>query len=163
MGGFIYVMTNQSVPDGVKIGMTTKHPAQRARELYTTGVPFPFKVAFAMWVESPSEVEKATHEHFSQYRMSDAREFFGVGVEEVAKFVTEQYLFYDNVVVNADEAFDYPDLLMFAEKANLCHTASVTKMLLCLSDEAIAEAAERYHDQCEERRIRYGIKSPVTI
>ena len=73
------------------------------------------------------------------------------------------YLFYDNVVVNADEAFDYPDLLMFAEKANLCHTASVTKMLLCLSDEAIAEAAERYHDQCEERRIRYGIKSPVTI
>jgi hypothetical protein len=95
--------------------------------------------------------------------MSDAREFFGVGVEEVAKFVTEQYVFYHNVVVDAEEAFDYPDLLMFAEKANLCHTFAVTKMLLCLSDEAIVQAAERYHNQCEERRIRYGIKSPVSI
>jgi hypothetical protein len=163
MGGFVYVMTNESVPNGVKIGMTTKHPAQRAKELYTTGVPFPFKVAFAMWVESPSEVEKVTHDYFSQYRMSDAREFFGVGVEEVAKFVTEQYIFSDNVVVNAEEAFDYPDLLMFKEKANLCHVFAVTKMLLCLSDEAIAEAAECYRHQCEERRMRYRIESSVTV
>lgn len=158
MSGFIYVMSNKAVPMAVKIGMTTKHPSQRANELFTTGVPFPFKVEFAMWVDDPQEAEKATHEHFSAYRVSDSREFFEVCVEDVAKFVTENYVFWNNTVVNVDMAFDEADLWMFCEKAGLEHPASVTKMLLCVSDQALNEASAVYRDQCEQRRIRYGIK-----
>ncbi len=163
MSGFIYVMTNKAMPAVVKIGMTTKHPLHRANELYTTGVPFPFRVAFAIWLDDPTEAEKATHEHFSIARVSDSREFFEVGVEDVAKFITEQYVFFHNVVVNADEAFSEPEMIQFCEKAGLHHTASVTKMLVCVSDEAIAEAAEVYRAECEQRRILYGIKQEVCV
>lgn len=163
MSGFIYVMTNRAMLGSVKIGMTTKHPLHRANELYTTGVPLPFRVAFAMWVDDPAKAEKETHEHFSQYRISDSREFFDVGVEDVAKFVTENYVFYENVVMNADMALDEADILMLQQRAGLQHWASVTKMLLCLSDEAIQQATSVYRQQCEERRIRYGIPQEVEV
>lgn len=163
MSGFIYVMTNEAMPEVVKIGMTTKHPLHRANELYTTGVPMPFRVAFAMWVDDPAKSEKETHEHFNQFRLSDSREFFSVGMEEVAKFVTESYVFYDNVVMNADMALDEADILMLQQRSGLQHWASVKQMLLCLSDESIEQATNEYRQQCEERRIRYGISQGVEV
>ena len=49
-GGYIYCLTNESMYGLVKIGeihAEGKTPHDRARELYTTGVPSPFKVEFA--------------------------------------------------------------------------------------------------------------------
>ena len=40
-------MSNPAMPGLVKVGFTTDTPDVRARELYTTGVPLPFKVEFA--------------------------------------------------------------------------------------------------------------------
>lgn len=36
--GYIYCFSNQSMPGIVKIGMTTRTPGERAKELYTTGL-----------------------------------------------------------------------------------------------------------------------------
>ena len=40
-------MSNPAMPGLLKVGFTTDTPDVRARELYTTGVPLPFKVEFA--------------------------------------------------------------------------------------------------------------------
>jgi len=44
----VYVLTNPAMPNLVKIGMTELQDVnQRLAQLYTTGVPFPFELAFA--------------------------------------------------------------------------------------------------------------------
>lgn len=44
----VYVLTNPAMPGLVKIGMTGGSVAdERVAQLYTSGVPFPFKLEFA--------------------------------------------------------------------------------------------------------------------
>ena len=45
-GGYVYMLTNASMPGMFKVGRTVRDSRGRARELYTTGVPTPFEVAF---------------------------------------------------------------------------------------------------------------------
>ena len=46
--GIVYVLTNPAFPNLVKIGITTRDEVQvRMAELYTTGVPLPFKCVYA--------------------------------------------------------------------------------------------------------------------
>ena len=45
MPNIVYVLTNQAMPGIVKIGMTERDDVQRRmNELYSTGVPLPFRV-----------------------------------------------------------------------------------------------------------------------
>jgi hypothetical protein len=77
--GYVYCMSNVSMPGLFKIGMTTDDPETRAKELSSaTGVPFPFHVEYCKKVVLPREKEKAIHELLSGlgYRVNEKREFF---------------------------------------------------------------------------------------
>lgn len=75
----VYVLTNPAMPDLVKIGMTGSSDADdRVAQLYTSGVPFPFKLEFACRVPNPDEVEKALHRAFAPQRVNPKREFFKI-------------------------------------------------------------------------------------
>ncbi|GAA4092364.1 GIY-YIG nuclease family protein [Nonomuraea soli] len=76
--GFVYVLSNESIPGIVKVGMTTKLAEDRARQLYATGVPLPFDVEFRALTSHPHEVEKRTHKFLKSFRVSPKREFFRV-------------------------------------------------------------------------------------
>ena len=79
----VYVLTNPSMPGFVKIGMTTGDDVGlRLGQLYTTGVPFPFDLAFACRVPNAEEVEKALHKAFAPYRPNPKREFFKIDTEQ---------------------------------------------------------------------------------
>ena len=55
----VYVLSNEAMPGLVKIGKTTQNSVDnRISQLYTTGVPFPFKCEFAVEVEDCHSVEK---------------------------------------------------------------------------------------------------------
>ena len=86
--GYVYCLSNSSYhTDLLKVGMTMRSPADRVRELYTTGVPTPFKVEFAKKVLNPKQKEKTLHNILSQYHTSyHGREFFRVSLEEVRTF-----------------------------------------------------------------------------
>lgn len=73
--GYVYILSNPSMPGIVKIGKTTRTIKERAHELYQTGVPTPFIVND--WVLSPncSELEQRVHGALSDYRVSQSREF----------------------------------------------------------------------------------------
>jgi hypothetical protein len=67
----------------VKIGCTShEDPNGRIAQLYTTGVPFPFKVEFACHVENAEEVENALHIAFAPNRVNPRREFFKIDPEQ---------------------------------------------------------------------------------
>ena len=86
--GWIYCFSNESMPHILKIGMTMRDPEERPRELFTTGVPLPFKIEFAKKVKDPKKKEKSIHTLLSQYteRIHPRREFFKVSPEEVKVF-----------------------------------------------------------------------------
>lgn len=79
--GFVYLLTNPSMPGLVKIGMTQREELdQRLRELYTTGVPLPFECAYACKVPQfrCRDIEEALHIAFEPSRVNPNREFFRI-------------------------------------------------------------------------------------
>ena len=79
----VYVLTNPVMPGLVKIGYTTQEEAnKRIEQLYTTGVPVPFKLEFACKVQNAEEVERALHIAFAPYRINPKREFFSIAPEQ---------------------------------------------------------------------------------
>ena len=76
------------MPGILKVGMTERTPEERAKELFTTSVPLPFKIEFAKRVKDPKGKESSLHLLLEQYtdRVYPRREFFRVSPEEVRKF-----------------------------------------------------------------------------
>lgn len=76
--GYVYILTNGAMPNLVKIGFTRKNPHARAADLYTTGVPLPFKVYAKLRVKNPRKIETKLHRRFERQRLNPQREFFKV-------------------------------------------------------------------------------------
>lgn len=77
--GIVYVLTNPVMPGLVKIGRTERADVnRRLMELYSTGVPVPFDLAFAGNVDDGQAVEAALHVAFGPYRINPSREFFRI-------------------------------------------------------------------------------------
>lgn len=88
--GVIYVMREPaSMPDVYKIGLTRRTAGERARELYTTGVPLPFGVLAHWNVSDCAAVEKEAHIRLAARRISIRREFFRAPLEEVTATILE--------------------------------------------------------------------------
>lgn len=74
MKGWVYIISNQAMPDLVKVGFSTKDPDLRASELNHTGSPHPYVVDYEVLVEQPRDVEQQVHRQLSEYR--EGREWF---------------------------------------------------------------------------------------
>ena len=83
--GWVYCLSNPSFPHLLKIGQTKTTPQQRATQLYTTGVPTPFKVELAKYVNGHEKKEKTIHRLLEKFsiRINAKREFFEIKLEEV--------------------------------------------------------------------------------
>ena len=81
--GYVYVLSHPSMPNLLKIGMTTKSVEERARSLAAaTSLPGPFKIEAYFPTEFPQKHEKAVHEVLKTYREFSKREFFRISVDE---------------------------------------------------------------------------------
>lgn len=85
--GFVYVLSNRAMPGLVKIGFTGDLPEDRAKDLYTTGVPTGFKVEFRATTSRYKEVETLVHQFLQSYRYEHRREFFNIDVTDAIKAV----------------------------------------------------------------------------
>lgn len=74
--GYVYILSNESMPGLFKIGKTRRDPAQRASELYQTGVPTPFRVEHSVLTPDCDDLEYTLHQIFEVDRVSPDREFF---------------------------------------------------------------------------------------
>jgi hypothetical protein len=87
---YIYILTNPSLSGMVKVGMTAKHPQERADELHSTGVPTPYEVA-AMWPVPLDELrswEQKAHNALGKYRVARNREFFSIEADRAIKLLS---------------------------------------------------------------------------
>lgn len=76
--GFIYILSNPSMRDVYKIGLTTNSVYQRMVELNTTGVPKRYSAEKIFEVEESflSKVERSAHMHLKSKGMHHGKEFF---------------------------------------------------------------------------------------
>lgn len=90
--GYVYVLSNASMPGLLKIGKTTRSPQERASELFVTGVPEPFTLEHAVLSPDCGWLEAKMHNLFRRERVDQGREFFRVAVED-ARDAAETFLF----------------------------------------------------------------------
>ncbi len=85
--GYVYILFNRAFQnDQYKIGMTTKNPEERARELSAaTGVPREFEVLYEQRVIDCKRAERLLHDRLRQYRSANNREFFQIPLKEAIK------------------------------------------------------------------------------
>ena len=93
----IYIMSNPTFPGLLKIGYTGKEIEIRRKDLSkATGVPTPFKVEFIYKLHSRGEeLEREIHSYLKEYRTSNQREFFEMGLKqaiEAVKNVGKNYI-----------------------------------------------------------------------
>jgi hypothetical protein len=79
VGTFYVLGTNLYTKEGdeiVKIGITTGSVESRVNQLYTTGVPFRFRVIKEFETRNYYELEQSIHKLLDPYRINRSREFF---------------------------------------------------------------------------------------
>ena len=88
--GYVYILSNPSLPGLVKIGQTSRSPEERARELSkNTSIPENFVVEFEIYTDDRVELEKDAHRQLSSYRVNTRREFFRVEIEKAAQLLRQ--------------------------------------------------------------------------
>lgn len=104
--GYVYVMTNEHIPNLIKIGMTTRTPDERSSELSSTGVPGRWSVEYSIFVPNCEKIEKKVHKALKEFRLSEDREFFKVEIcsaieviESHSKSMTEHFPGWPNLEV----------------------------------------------------------------
>ena len=91
--GFIYILTNVSMPGLIKVGLTTRSPKERAKELNSTGVPTSFEVAACWRVEKNlAYMETKSHQLLKEFRVSSNREFFKIHVDDAKRILSPLFL-----------------------------------------------------------------------
>jgi hypothetical protein len=83
--GYVYVMSNPSMPGLLKIGYTERPIEERLQEANqpNTWIPTPFSLEFFKFVNDPQKKEATLHRIFDGCRVNPKREFFRVGIEQV--------------------------------------------------------------------------------
>lgn len=81
--GYVYVLSNPAMPGLVKIGRTTRHPADRVREMNSaSGVALRFKLEMSIRTKYPNWTERLLHRALDRYRLNQNREFFQLSADE---------------------------------------------------------------------------------
>ena len=99
MAGWVYIFTNDAIPNLVKVGYTERDPELRAKELSSTGVPGVLFVEFAQMVEDPRKVEYQAHQLLNSFHYDKewfkctirrAQEAIEEAIDEHSAVITEQ-------------------------------------------------------------------------
>lgn len=101
--GYLYVLTNDSFPF-IKIGVTSLKVEERAKQLFTTGVPTPFSIAYQVFIDEKEQAEQVIHDKLYKYRVYGRREFFNCTVEKAIEvfnsyLVTSQNEKYESIEI----------------------------------------------------------------
>jgi hypothetical protein len=93
--GFIYVLSNESMPGLLKVGLTENSVRQRIRELSgSTGVPTEFKLEKAFEIDAHLlfRVEQTIHRNLKDAGFHHQKEFFKVSLTQCTTFTEDVIL-----------------------------------------------------------------------
>ena len=85
---WVYILSNPTTPNLLKIGYTKLDPDTRAAQISrATGVALPYKVEWAFKCFNGEQLEGEVHNYLREYRVNNNREFFEVELNEAKKAV----------------------------------------------------------------------------
>lgn len=89
--GFIYILSNPSMPSIYKVGLTRNSVQQRMQELNTTGVPRPFELVKKYEVHETKllEIEQLAHSKLTSKNIHHGKEFFEGRIELIYEAVED--------------------------------------------------------------------------
>ena len=92
--GFIYILSNPSMPNIYKVGLTTNSIKQRIQELNSTGVPRSFELVKKYEIAESKllAVERRSHQKLKFNELHHGKEFFE-GSIELIKVAVEDSIF----------------------------------------------------------------------
>ncbi len=110
MEGWLYVMWNENLRSGIiKIGRTNDL-RQHTQDLYSAGVPTPFRLAYRALVDNYEQIESLVHKSLQEHRLSSERDFFECPVakaiftiRESAHIVSEEVYFKDEDEIEREQ------------------------------------------------------------
>jgi hypothetical protein len=150
--GTVYVLINESMPNLVKIGMTTRSVNQRMAELYQTGVPTPFELYAEYDCPDCRQVESEVHNILDECRVSGSREFFVCPPEKAAQEVMDAHrhqvetwledFISDQEIVNSD-AFVDVEFINFKMKRDDIGWMDIAQVLAEATPSELAPAVDR--------------------
>lgn len=86
--GWIYILSNRTMPGLFKIGYTKNNPEERAKEISrATGVPVPFEVEWAFNCYDSDMLEKEIHRSLDSFRYTSNKEFFEISLNEAKETI----------------------------------------------------------------------------
>ena len=146
--GYVYVLSNPSMPGIVKIGQSIYGGKHRAKELYKsiTGVPEPFRLEFEVFTPEYVLIEEWAHEALASARVNASREFFRCAVHEAVFAVMGA------VATAHDMGFAIPEFVHDSEFLDECaritdtHPVIVATAIKCIPPEVIAPHVHAYQD-----------------
>ena len=133
--GTVYILkTDTFTKEGkeiIKIGFTTQSVEKRLNQLYTTGVPFKFRVHKTQTTTRFIELEQALHKLLDKFKLNKSREFF-----------TEDALPYVEKIINL-----HLDIQASEPNASTSSQRPIGLHATRLSDEAVAESMRPLSDE----------------
>jgi hypothetical protein len=170
MKGFVYILSNPSMPGLVKIGRTTRSVEGRANELYQTGVPTPFVVERQVLTPDCEALESEVHNALADCRVNGSREFFRVSVpgaefalETSHTQIVEEWLgefMPDHVAVEIDLAPDYPHLSRLSAELD-SHFMEVVSAMQMLEADELLPALGRWRERVGLQRAQMARTAEV--
>ena len=95
---WIYILSNPSIPNHLKIGYTHNTPDIRASQLSkATGVAQDFIVEWSFNCHNGQKLEKEIHNALNDYRVNNNREFFNISISEAIDLITQLGIKYTNL------------------------------------------------------------------
>ncbi len=108
MNGYLYILSNASMPGLYKIGCTSRSPEERRRELSkATGIPIDFEIEYEIYSTNMEAVEKEVHLKLASYRIG--KEFFKVQLQvavEILRKKVEEYRLEEARTSGFNEIYD---------------------------------------------------------
>lgn len=148
--GYVYILSNPAMPGLVKIGRSENDPQIRAQQLYSTGVPEPFKIEFVWFTQDCIRLEQEIHAEFSEHRKR-GREFFSVKAQEVIEYLLNPFLGDYELCITTQEAESDYNYLCYVSSH---YPASIDELLSAISylpDGAMMAAIELCQQEKAQR------------
>lgn len=131
--GYVYILINKSLDGLIKIGSTTLGAEERARQLSSsTGVPTPFMVAYEIYVDNSTKLEKQIHNMLDEFRVNPNREFFKYPLHKAIELIQKLN---KNDDINVFESIEISSSLL-ARYGNSIEE-SISSMRICQNNERV--------------------------
>lgn len=163
---YIYILVHPTQDGYLKIGATTRTPAERAKEITvkgSTGLVGKYIVAYEFEVEDCKHIEQLVHYQLRKYRVNLGREFFYIKlfkaikvVEEVIKKIKTQ----KKINFLPDDDFFWWDNLPFKWKQILLSNINANEYKV--KKEEILEGVNMVIKYCRDNTMRKKIANLIS-